>query len=201
MKLRGLPRHPRPAAGGREPSQSLRLLPAHLRRPFSAQIRHQFSFWIISSSKKSSPKNIKHRPTGGKRVPSGTGTRPPPAPQPGKLQPRSRSGPLFLVRLNSLLPCGSFRNIYPHWGGRGGPRRGVPNPPARSCGAPGPAPSPRGVPGSAAGRRPGRRRKRPGTARAPAPSRSVPVRHRASSRLPGKGTGPENRDPRRNRQG
>lgn len=124
MKHRGLPRHPRRAQGtGPGPSS----LPAHLRRPFSAQIRHQFSFWIISSSKKSSPKNIKHRPAHrrGNRDPASA-----PAPQPGKLQPRSRSGPLFLVRLNSLLPCGSFRNIYRHWGEQRGSRRGAPNPPA-----------------------------------------------------------------------
>lgn len=200
MKRRGLPRHPRRAARGREPSQSLRLLPAHLRRPFSAQIRHQFSFWIISSSKKSSPKNIKHRPTGGKRAPSGTGTRPPPAPQPGKLQPRSRSGPLFLVRLNSLLPCGCFRNIYPHWGGEGvlegelrTHRPGAAEPPAplrppRSAGLSG---------GQAARAAEEASRYRP----SPAPSRSAPARDRAGSRLPGKGTGPENRDPRRNPTG
>lgn len=70
---------------------------------FQLKIRHQFSFGIISSSKKSSPKNIKHRPRGGKGAPE----------RPGELQPRSRSGPLFLVRLNSLLPCGRFRNVYP----------------------------------------------------------------------------------------
>lgn len=174
----GCPAGPAALPGaGKRPQSLLRLLPAHLRRPFSAQIRHQFSFWIISSSKKSSPKNIKHRPTGGKRAPSGTGTRPPPAPQPGKLQPRSRSGPLFLVRLNSLLPRGSFRNISQHWGGgRGGPRRGAPNPPApRSAGLGG------GQAARAAAepsrcrpsrgtlpQRPGRRQTVPGTGTAPA---------------------------------